>query len=56
MNLIPIKCFLDKRQSKNGKEYFVAVMQIAQGVDKIVFLEPSEIKLLQVLNSSPSSK
>lgn len=55
MNLIPIKCVLDKRLTKNGKEYFVAVLTIAQGVEKLVFLEPSEVKLIQLLNS-PSSK
>lgn len=56
MNLIPIKCVLDKRLAKTGKEYYVAVLSIAPGVDKIVFLEPSEAKLIQVLNSTPNSK
>lgn len=46
-----IKCTLETRQSKIGKDYQVLVIKLTDTYEKLVFLEKSEIELLKLFNS-----
>ena len=41
---------LQTRVSKAGKSYKVVVLEIAEGVEKLVFLSPAEIALIEKNN------
>lgn len=45
-----IKATLQKRVSKKGNEYVCIVVSIADGIEKIIFLTPAELKLIEILN------
>lgn len=44
-----IECLLEKRTSQKGNEY--TCLYIPE-LEKVIFLEPAEIKLLQVLHKN----
>lgn len=41
---------LVKKVSSKGNEYYVIVVKIAEGVEKYVFLNSAELKLLELLH------
>jgi len=41
-----IRCVLQEKESKNGNKYLCLYIP---DIEKIVFLEPAEIKLLQLI-------
>ena len=48
-----IECKLEKRTSKAGNEYYCLYIP---SLEKVVFLEPAEVKLLLVLNHNDSKQ
>lgn len=46
-----IKATLQERVSKKGNKYVCIVVCIADGIEKIIFLTPAELKLIELLNS-----
>lgn len=48
-----IECRLEKRTSQKGNEYYCLFIP---ELEKVVFLEPAELKLLQVLHSKEENK
>ena len=49
------KATLETRTSKKGSEYEVLVIKITDNIEKLVFLEPSELALLKIANSNTRS-
>lgn len=45
---VDVKATLETRTSKAGNEYQVLVIKIDDEIEKLVFLEPAEIKLLKL--------
>lgn len=42
---------LEKRTSKKtGNDYYCIIIKITEGVEKIVFLNKAEVKLIELLN------
>ena len=46
-----VKCTLETRKNKAGKDYQVLVIKITDSVEKLVFLDSAEIELLKIVNS-----
>lgn len=49
---VDVKATLETRTSKAGNEYQVLVIKIDDDIEKLVFLEPAEIKLLKLAQNS----
>ena len=45
---VDVKAALETRTSKSGNEYQVLVIKIDEDVEKLVFLEAAEVKLLKL--------
>lgn len=43
---------LEKRISKEGREYEVVVIKLSQNSEKLVFLNPAEKELLKIHNAN----
>lgn len=43
-----LKCTLETRQSKSGKDFQVVVIKITKDTEKLVFLEPAELELIKL--------
>ena len=51
---VDVKATLETRTSKKGNEYQVLVIKIDDEIEKLVFLEAAEIKLLKLAQKSAS--
>ena len=49
---VDVKASLETRTSKKGQDYEVLVIKIDDDIEKLVFLEAAEIKLLKMANNS----
>ena len=52
---VDVRAALETRVSKTGNEYQVLVIKIDEDIEKLVFLEPAEIKLLKLAQEKNSS-
>lgn len=43
-----LKCTLETRVSKEGKEYEVVVLKLSEHSEKLIFLQPAEKELLKM--------
>lgn len=46
-----LKCTLETRQSKSGKDFQVLVVKLPQGIEKLIFLDPAELALIKLSNN-----
>ena len=54
--IVDVKATLETRTSKAGNEYQVLVIKIDEDVEKHVFLEAAEIKLLKMAQKSKENQ
>lgn len=52
---VDVKAALETRESKAGNKYQVLVIKIDEDIEKLVFLEPAEIKLLKLAHEANRS-
>lgn len=53
---MPIKATLETRDKKDGSgKYKVVVLRLSDKSEKLVFLSPAELELLELYNSKSSS-
>lgn len=52
---VDVKASLETRTSKSGNEYEVLVIHIDEDIEKLVFLEAAEVKLLKMANEKKSA-
>lgn len=45
-----LKCSLETRESKKGTTYQVVVIKLTDTYEKLVFLDPAELELLNLSN------
>lgn len=49
-----LKCTLETRKKKDGSgEYKVVVLKLSDKSEKLVFLSPAELELIELYNSKP---
>lgn len=53
---VDVKATLETRTSKKGNDYQVLVIKIDDDIEKLVFLEPAEIKLLKLSQKDNNKK
>ena len=52
---VDVKASLETRTSKKGNDYEVLVIKIDDEIEKLVFLEAAEIKLLKMSNEKKNT-
>lgn len=56
MDAIKVDATLEERTSKSGNKYKCIIIKISKNIEKIVFLEPAELELLEQNNKNPFAK
>ena len=52
---VDVKATLETRTSQKGKDYEVLVIHIDDDIEKLVFLEAAEVKLLKMANKDKTN-
>ena len=53
---MPVEAILEKRESRNGNEYYCIIIKITDKVEKFVLLDRAEAELIRLTHASQKIK